>query len=130
MRLAVIDRTRECLPLIADTSISGIGLRANSTARLSSPVSSRRSCDNGTELTTNAILGWAIAPGKPMQNVFVESFIGGPGKANHVSRGEGPLFDVIRNAKSQPRTFWHEEVLSSVSVLPRRAMTPRIGAGR
>jgi putative transposase len=41
--------------------------------------------DNGTELTTNAILRWAddhkvawhyIAPGKPVQNAFAESFIG------------------------------------------------------
>ena len=41
--------------------------------------------DNGTELTSNAILRWAdehrvdwhyIAPGKPMQNAFVESFNG------------------------------------------------------
>src|SRR5262245_55027457 len=41
--------------------------------------------DNGTELTSNAILQWAddhkvnwhyIAPGKPVQNAFVESFIG------------------------------------------------------
>ncbi len=41
--------------------------------------------DNGTELTSNAILGWAdatgvgwhyIAPGKPQQNGFVESFNG------------------------------------------------------
>ena len=41
--------------------------------------------DNGTELTSNAILRWAddhkvewhyIAPGKPVQNAFVESFIG------------------------------------------------------
>jgi putative transposase len=41
--------------------------------------------DNGTELTSNAILTWAdetkvgwhyIAPGKPMQNAFVESFNG------------------------------------------------------
>jgi putative transposase len=41
--------------------------------------------DNGTELTSNAILQWAddhniawhyIAPGKPMQNAFAESFIG------------------------------------------------------
>ena len=41
--------------------------------------------DNGTELTSNAILAWQedrqvewhyIAPGKPMQNGFVESFIG------------------------------------------------------
>jgi transposase InsO family protein len=38
--------------------------------------------DNGTELTSNAILSWAdqtkvgwhyIAPGKPMQNAFVET---------------------------------------------------------
>jgi putative transposase len=41
--------------------------------------------DNGTELTSNAILAWQqergvdwhyIAPGKPMQNGFAESFIG------------------------------------------------------
>ena len=41
--------------------------------------------DNGTELTSNAILGWQqqhgiewhyLAPGKPMQNGFVESFNG------------------------------------------------------
>ena len=39
--------------------------------------------DNGSELTSNAILEWAdqsrvewhyIAPGKPMQNAFIESF--------------------------------------------------------
>lgn len=41
--------------------------------------------DNGTEFTSNAILSWAdrsgvgwhyIAPGKPMQNGFVERFNG------------------------------------------------------
>lgn len=41
--------------------------------------------DNGTELTSDAILGWQqdngvgwhyIAPGKPMQNGYVESFNG------------------------------------------------------
>ncbi|GFE63164.1 hypothetical protein KIN_02380 [Litoreibacter roseus] len=40
--------------------------------------------DNSTELTSNAILKWQedrkvdwhyIAPGKPMQNAFIESFI-------------------------------------------------------
>ena len=46
-----------------------------------------KSCvsDNGTELTSTAILKWTqasgvawhyIAPGKPQQNAFVESFIG------------------------------------------------------
>jgi putative transposase len=43
--------------------------------------------DNGTELTSHAILGWQaergvawhhIAPGKPMQNGLVESLIGRP----------------------------------------------------
>ena len=42
--------------------------------------------DNSTELTSNAILKWQqdthvdwhyVAPAKPMQNGFVESFIGG-----------------------------------------------------
>ena len=41
--------------------------------------------DNGTEFTSNAVLGWAdetkvgwhyIAPGKPQQNGFIESFNG------------------------------------------------------
>ena len=41
--------------------------------------------DNGIELTSNAVLRWAddhkvawhyIAPGKPPQNAFAESFIG------------------------------------------------------
>jgi len=41
--------------------------------------------DNGTEFTSNAILSWAkdhrvewhyIAPGKPMQNGYIESFNG------------------------------------------------------
>jgi putative transposase len=41
--------------------------------------------DNGSEFTSNAILAWAdqahvewhyIAPGKPMQNGFIESFNG------------------------------------------------------
>jgi transposase InsO family protein len=42
--------------------------------------------DNGSEFTSNAILAWAdkarvewhyIAPGKPMQNAFIESFMYG-----------------------------------------------------
>lgn len=44
-----------------------------------------RSPDNGAELTSNAVLAWCgeievewhyIAPGKPMQNGYVESFNG------------------------------------------------------
>jgi len=82
----VDDCTRECLALVADTSISGLRL-ARELNRL---VSARGKpqmivSDNGSELTSNAILSWAdetrvawhyIAPGKPMQNGFVESFNG------------------------------------------------------
>jgi putative transposase len=85
--LAVFDDcTRECLAAVADTSLSGrrvareLDLLIGSRGRPMTIVS-----DNGTELTSNAILSWAdqtkvgwhyIAPGKPMQNAFVESFNG------------------------------------------------------
>lgn len=85
--LAVVDDfTRECLCLAADTSLSGARV-----ARELDTVTARRGCpmccvsDNGTELTSMAILMWCqekqvgwhyIAPGKPQQNAFVESFIG------------------------------------------------------
>lgn len=85
--LAVVDDfTRECLALVTDTSISGARV-----ARELDAVVARRGrpgavvSDNGTELTSMAILKWSeergvdwhyIAPGKPQQNAFVESFIG------------------------------------------------------
>ena len=85
--LAVVDDcTRECLTLVADTSISGIRV-----ARELDKVVAVRGrpggivSDNGTELTSTAILAWSdrhkvawhyIAPGKPVQNAFVESFNG------------------------------------------------------
>ena len=82
----VDDVTRECLATIPDTSISGKRVARELTA-----VIEQRGkpgmivSDNGTELTSNAILSWCadqkikwhyIAPGKPMQNGFVESFNG------------------------------------------------------
>ena len=82
----VDDVTRECLPAIPDTSISG-----RRVARELATLIERRGkpgmivSDNGTELTSSAILTFAaerdiewhyIAPGKPMQNGFVESFNG------------------------------------------------------
>ena len=85
--LAVVDDfTRECIALIADTSLSG-----SRVGRELDAVISRRGrpamivSDNGTELTSMAILRWSqltkidwhyIAPGKPQQNAFVESFNG------------------------------------------------------
>jgi putative transposase len=86
MLVIVDDCTRECLALVADTSLSGVRV-----ARELDAVIARRgrpkTCisDNGTELTSMAVLRWSqerrvdwhyIAPGKPQQNAFVESFIG------------------------------------------------------
>ena len=85
--LAVVDDcTRECLALVPDTSISGIRV-ARELDRLLVAHGKPKTIvsDNGTELTSNAILRWAdyhkvdwhyIAPGKPVQNAFAESFIG------------------------------------------------------
>jgi putative transposase len=82
----VDDCTRECLALVADTSLSGLRVARELEALLA-----RRGrpkmvvSDNRTEFTSNAILGFAnrmqidwhyIAPGKPMQNGFIESFNG------------------------------------------------------
>ncbi len=85
--LCVIDDySRECLATVVDNSISGVRV-----ARELDRISEARGhphtivSDNGTELTSNAILKWSqdrhvdwhyIQPGKPMQNGFVESFNG------------------------------------------------------
>ncbi|RKD52374.1 integrase-like protein [Rhizobium sp. WW_1] len=82
----VDDVTRECLAAIPDTSISGRRV----TRELTTLIERRGKpgmivSDNGTELTSNAILAWSkdhkvewryIAPGKPTQNGYVESFNG------------------------------------------------------
>lgn len=85
--VVVDDFTRECLGLIADTSLSGIRV----TRELERIIAQRKArpqicvSDNGTEFTSMAILKWTqsqrigwhyIAPGKPQQNAFAESFIG------------------------------------------------------
>ena len=82
----VDDCTRECLALVADTSLSGLRV-ARELDRLMIERGKPKMVvsDNGSELTSNAILTWAdhsrvewhyIAPGKPMQNAFIESFNG------------------------------------------------------
>jgi putative transposase len=82
----VDDVTRECLAAIPDTSISGKRVARELTTLIS--VRGKPGMivsDNGTEFTSNAILGWAkdhginwhyIAPGRPMQNGYIESFNG------------------------------------------------------
>ena len=85
--LAVVDDfSRECLALVPDTSLSGarltreldeiIWVRGMPTTIVS---------DNGTEMTSSAVLAWCqktkvdrhyMAPGKPTQSAFIESFNG------------------------------------------------------
>jgi putative transposase len=82
----VDDFTREALALVVDTSIGGGRM-----ARELDTLIARRGkpslivSDNGTEMTSRAMLEWAnrtgvgwhyIDPGKPQQNGFVESFNG------------------------------------------------------
>jgi putative transposase len=85
--LALVDDfTREALALVVDTSIGGRRL-----VRELDALVARRGRpavivgDNGTEMTSRAVLEWTnriglawhyIAPGKPQQNGFVESFNG------------------------------------------------------
>lgn len=80
------DFSRECLATVVDNSLSGerVGRELDRIA-LSTGYPCMVVSDNGTELTSNAILKWQqdhavewhyIAPGKPMQNGFVESFNG------------------------------------------------------
>lgn len=85
--VVVDDFTRECLCLVADTSLSGARVARELTAIIVRRGARPLLCvsDNGTELTSTAILSWCqdsqvgwhyIAPGKPQQNAFAESFIG------------------------------------------------------
>ena len=85
--LCVIDDfSRECLATAVDNSISGVRVACELDR-----IAEMRGypcmvvSDNGTELTSNAILRWQeergvewhyIAPGRPMQNGLVESFNG------------------------------------------------------
>ena len=83
--LSVVDDfTRECLALVPNTSVSG----ARVARELDGIIATRGKpsaivSDNGTELTSTAILRWSeerrvdwhyIASGRPQQNAFVKSF--------------------------------------------------------
>ncbi len=85
--LAVVnDYSRECLALVPDTSISGARLVREVEAIIAKQgMPTTIVSDNGTEMTSSAVLKFCqdtninwhyIAPGKPMQNAFVESFNG------------------------------------------------------
>ena len=81
----VDDFSRECLATVVDTSLSGVRV-VRELGRLSLERATPKVIvsDNGTELTSGAVLRWAtrrvawhyIEPGKPVQNAFIESFNG------------------------------------------------------
>ena len=79
----VDDFSRECLATVVDTSLGGVRV-VRELEQLGFERSTPRVIvsDNGTELTSCAVLRWAtgrldwhyIEPGKPVQNAFIESF--------------------------------------------------------
>lgn len=82
--LAVVDDfSRECLTMVVDTSLGGVRVvRELERLALARSTPQIMVSDNGTELTSGAVLRWAIdrvawhyiQPGKPVQNAFIESF--------------------------------------------------------
>ena len=129
----VDDATRECLLAVADTSISGKRVVRELTALVA-----RRGrpqmivSDNGTEFTSNAVLAWCeaegvawhyIAPGKPMQNAFCESF---NGRMRDELLDE-TLFLGLRHARAKLATWaadYNTERPHSGSVTSRRRHKP------
>jgi len=111
---AVDDFTREYLALIADISLSGLRV----TRELDRVISERGVPgtivpDNGTEFTSMAIPRWVqntgidwhcIAPGKPTQNAFIESF---NGKLRDECLNE-TLFSSLADA-SETLQAWQED---------------------
>ena len=110
----VDDFSRENLVLVADTSLSG-----QRVARELDRVIAERGMpttivsDNGTEFTSMAILQWVqktgidwhyIAPGKPQQNGFIESF---NGKLRDECLNE-TLFGTLRDARKTLEE-WQED---------------------
>jgi len=82
--LAIVDDfSRECLTLVVDTSLGGVRVvRELERLALERATPQVIVSDNGTELTSGAVLRWAIdrvawhyiQPGKPVHNAFIESF--------------------------------------------------------
>ena len=108
------DFTRECLALVPDTSISGarVAREFDAIIRLYGKPDTIVS-DNGTELTSRAILEWQnesgiawhyITPGKPQQNGFIESF---NGRLRDECLNE-ETFDSLAHARQILRRWRHD----------------------
>jgi len=134
--LTVIDDfTKESVALVADTSISGQRV----TRELDQAIFERGRpgtvvSDNGTEFTSMAILKWVqetgvgwhyIAPGKPTQNAFIESF---NGKLRDECLNE-TLFSSLPDAKYE-LAKWREDYNSCRPHSSIGNLTPKEFAGK
>lgn len=113
--LAIVDDfTRECLALVADTSLPALRVVRELDAIIA--VRGRPAMivsGKGTELTSMAMLRWSqerqvewhsIAPGKPQQNAFVESF---NGRLRDELLNE-TLFTSLAHAR-EALSFWQDD---------------------
>lgn len=128
----VDDFTRECLAAVADTSLSGLRV-----IRELDRIAALRGypamivSDNSSELTSNAMLRWQqehaiawhyIAPGKPMQNGFIESF---NGRLRDECLNES-VFISLKEATAIIEAWAHRLQHHPAAHEPRRAHTGRV----
>lgn len=136
--LSVVDQcSRECLALVVDTSLSG----ARVARELDRVIDARGApklivSDNGTELTSKAILTWAndrqidwhyITPGRPMENGYTESFNGSFRDEclnEHWFRNLGHAKDLIANWQDD---YNRARPHSSLNYLTPNEFAQRIG---
>jgi putative transposase len=134
--LAVIDDyTKECLGLIADTSLSGVRVARELDALIACNGRPHTIVsDNGTELTSRAILKWQnetgvawhyIAPGKPQQNAFIEAF---NGRLRDELLNE-EVFDTLDGARKALAHWRHDDKSRASAFEPRWTDTGRCQSG-
>jgi putative transposase len=129
------DFSRDCLAAVVNTSLSGIRV-----GREPDRIAEIRGypcmvvADNGTELTSNAILKWQehrkdewqyIAPGRLMQNGFVESF---NGRMRDELLSEH-LFDSLRHARDLV-VAWRDDLNDQRPLSSLAGLTPPEYANR
>lgn len=99
----VDDYSRECLATVVDTSLGGVRVvRELERLTFERALPEMVVSDNGTELTSGAVLRWAtrtvawhyIEPGKPVQNAFIESYMD-PARAQAIFRNERNSVAVV-----------------------------------
>lgn len=140
--LAIIDDfSRECLALVADTSLPGtrVARELDAVLRLYGRPQVIVS-DNGTELTSRAMLEWQtrngvewhyIQPGKPTQNAFIESF---NGRLRDELLNE-EVFDTLADARRRLARWRHDynhvrphSALGGLTPAARRTLTRLTGS--